>query len=56
MSVHVGELHADVSAATPAVPIGPDISDAPDPVLQVAEALRRAQWLAERVAAEGFGD
>jgi hypothetical protein len=56
MSVHIGELHTEVSASTPAVAIGPDTGPAPDPVAQVAEALRRAQWLAERVAAEGFDD
>lgn len=56
MSVHVGELHTEISASRPAVALGPDDGPAPDPLAQVAEALRRAQWLAQRVAAEGFDD
>lgn len=52
MSVHIGELHTDVTPAPaphpePSVPVG-------EP--NAAEARARAEWVAARVHAEGFDD
>jgi hypothetical protein len=53
--VHIGELHTDVRTPAPA----PDRPGEPPrmPVdEQVAEARRRADWVAARTGAEGFDD
>jgi hypothetical protein len=56
MSVHIGELHADVTQWAP-VPSGSGAE--PDPARQAdaqREAALREAWLDHRVAAEGFDD
>jgi hypothetical protein len=53
MTVHIGELHADVSPAPSANPPAPTPGPAsPEP----ADQRVRAEWVARRVCAEGFDD
>ncbi|HWC41341.1 MAG TPA: hypothetical protein VHK02_05080 [Actinomycetota bacterium] len=54
MSVHVGELRSEVVPVVPAA--APAASSEQEQAERVAAATRRACWLAERVAAEGFDD
>jgi hypothetical protein len=54
MSVHVGEVHSDV-VATASEPVGSSPGEQ-ELAERLASATRRACWLAERVAAEGFDD
>jgi hypothetical protein len=58
MSVHIGELHTDVSSVdTGSAPGGHDRGRAKDAgEEQEREARRRREWLECRVAAEGFDD
>jgi len=55
LTVHVGEVHSEVVTATSA---GTPSGTATDAELaeRMAAALRRARWLQERLAAEGFDD
>jgi hypothetical protein len=58
MPVHVGELRSELVAdgsRPPGEAHGPppSVDEVAD---QVREAIRRAAWLAERVAAENFDD
>lgn len=58
MSVHIGEVHSDVSAAG-ATGSAADRPDAAPPERleeRVRRAAERAHCLRERVAAEGFDD
>lgn len=54
MSLHVGEVHSDVVPVVPAAT--PPATPEQEVAEKVAAAAQRACWLAERVAAEGFGD
>jgi hypothetical protein len=55
MSVHVGELRSEVVPVVPAA-AAPGATSEQEQAERVAAATRRACWLAERVAAEGFDD
>jgi hypothetical protein len=52
MTVHVGELHTDVTTAPP--PLVPERPAATG--TESEQARRRAEWVRARVAAEGFDD
>jgi hypothetical protein len=54
MSVHVGEVRSDVMPVLP--PTQPAATPEQELAERVAAASRRAGWLAERLAAEGFDD
>jgi hypothetical protein len=57
MSVHIGELHTDVTSGGGAASDGRDPKGSGDSGEERArEARRRSEWLERRVAAEGFDD
>ncbi len=59
MTVHVGEIASEVSAAAPVTPAtrGDDQPRGPGAAEEDWTELRRhARWLADRVRAEGFDD
>jgi hypothetical protein len=57
MSVHIGELHTDVTSGGGAASDGRDPKGSGDSAEERArEARRRSEWLERRVAAEGFDD
>jgi hypothetical protein len=58
MSVHVDELHTDVMPAGGSTPASRSGEDTGGDTIEerIAEAQRRAECLARRVAAEGFDD
>jgi hypothetical protein len=53
MTVHVGELHTDVTTAPP--PLVPAERLAATST-ESEQARRRAEWIRARVAAQGFDD
>lgn len=56
MNLHVGEVHTEVTPG--GGPGGTTAGEQPgdDAMERVAQARRRAEWLARRVAAEAFDD
>lgn len=61
MSVHIDELHTDVTATGPGAGNGgagqrERHESTPSSQEQWTQAHRRVEWLAARVAAEGFDD
>ena len=55
MTVHVGELRTEVRSAPPIEERPGDPHPAPIDE-QIAQARKRADWVAARTAAEGFDD
>jgi hypothetical protein len=57
MSVHVGEVHSEITTARPLENSGADRHAQRDSAEELAAAVRRrAAWLDQRLCAEGFDD
>ncbi|GIM94233.1 hypothetical protein [Paractinoplanes toevensis] len=58
MSVHISEVHSDVTAAAgaPSAPPGPDPAHRAQLAEHVRDEIQRARDLAARLAAEAFDD
>ena len=58
MQIHIGEIHAEVSATTPlTTPESRPQADAEQRSRDaMLDGLRRLAWLTNRVAADGFDD